>query len=165
MKTQIKNAVRISGKTAKENNFKQHYTNTPRHLQGKTAGLIVFLKGDSNPKDKVPGCSNYDHYYGGCLFDESCKVQSGQRCGYFEKAVLPTAIDTGQFENIIRRYKRRCKIEYFDHSTIRTCPDCGNELPANKKYCSTCIVKRRRLTYRKARSKRNSLRKTAFATS
>ena len=43
MNISTKKAVCIAGKTAKKNNFKQNYTNTPRHLQGLTPLRIARL--------------------------------------------------------------------------------------------------------------------------
>ena len=60
-----------------------------------TVGLIAFLKGNSDPKVGMPGCANYDHHYGGCLFADTCSVEEGKRCDYFERVVLPTAADVG----------------------------------------------------------------------
>jgi hypothetical protein len=43
---------------------------------------------NTDPKAKNPGCANYDHHYGGCLFRDECLVQQGKRCRYFERVVL-----------------------------------------------------------------------------
>ena len=33
-------------------------------------------------------CVNYDKHYRACLYHNTCEPFYGQRCGYFEKAVL-----------------------------------------------------------------------------
>jgi len=50
--------------------------------------------GDTDPKAGMPGCANYDRHYDGCLFEDTCLVQEGKRCGYFERAVLTTVADS-----------------------------------------------------------------------
>ena len=127
----------------------------------KKVGLIAFLKGTSNPEDGMPGCANYDHYYGGCLLWETCKVERGQRCGYFEKAVLPTAADIGLSERMYSLYEKQCSVSGpLERSQTRICPDCGTGLKPRQRYCDNCAKKHRRESYRKARdnkrSKRNS---------
>ncbi|MHC4072529.1 MAG: hypothetical protein ACYTGS_10930, partial [Planctomycetota bacterium] len=42
-------------------------------------GLRVFVRDE---------CANYSKHRETCLFTDSCKVMSGQRCSYFERAVL-----------------------------------------------------------------------------
>ena len=121
----------------------------------KTVGLIAFLKGSSNPADQMPGCANFDY----CLLDNTCKVQQGKRCSYFERAVLPTALDIGLKEHIYSLYGNHVGIEsyqQFDKSNIRRCTDCEAELKPRQRYCDECKKRRRRKSYRNNRSKRNS---------
>ena len=47
----------------------------------------------TNKKVRNPGCANFDYHYDCCLFRDECLVQKGQRCEYFERAVLPTITD------------------------------------------------------------------------
>jgi len=120
----------------------------------RTVGLIAFLKGSSNPKDRMPGCANYDHHYGGCLLAKRCLVQDGKRCRYFEEAVLPTAADTGRKELVYALYEKQVGIGgelTQDIKPVRECPDCGGELKPRQRYCDDCGMKRRRQAYRKAR--------------
>ncbi len=42
-------------------------------------GLTVFVRDE---------CANYSKHDEACVFADSCKVMDGQRCDYFEKAVL-----------------------------------------------------------------------------
>ena len=124
----------------------------------KQIGLIPFLKGSPNPERRTPGCTNFDHHYGGCLFAEHCAVEQGERCEYFERAVLPTAADIGQEEHVRSLYAKHVGLEgcQSDRPSTRECPGCGGELLRRQRYCDSCKKKRRRETYRKARSKRNS---------
>ena len=147
----------------------------------RTVGLLALLKGSSNPKDLTPGCANYDHHYGGCLFcvkgcdvtnDEClqcddfqeysyCLVERGQRCGYFEKAALPTAADLGLSELVKRLYGKNAGIANDGSSQRepgRRCPgtdrhECGAPLPPRRKYCDKCRGERRRDSYRRRRGK------------
>ena len=48
---------------------------------------------DIDSKTRNPGCANFDYHYESCLFRDECLVQKGQRCEYFERAVLPTITD------------------------------------------------------------------------
>ena len=50
-------------------------------------------KDDIDAKKRNPGCANFDYHYDSCLFRDECLVQKGQRCEYFERAVLPTISD------------------------------------------------------------------------
>lgn len=134
----------------------------------KTVSLLKFLKGSSKPADKMPGCSRYDHKNGRCLLcwrgcgdKERCKgctdfepytlcqIQIGNRCPYFHKAVLPTAIDIGQLERLTKLYHKQVGIGNFKPSNlqngkpIRQCPGidengCGNELKSRRRLCDEC---------------------------
>lgn len=108
-----------------------------------TIGLIVFLKGSPDPKVGMPGCANYDHHYGGCLFRESCLMEQGKRCAYFERAVLPTAADTGQTERIYAAYEKQCKVGLLARPQQRICPDCGTGLKPRERFCDNCKRKHR----------------------
>ncbi len=126
----------------------------------KTIGLIAFLMGSTSPKNKMPGCCNYDHDSGGCLGKDHCFVKQGERCEYFEKVVLPTSADSGRKELIYSLYQKHVGIAEDDllinTANIRPCPDCGAELKPRQRYCDDCRNKRRRQSYRNSRSKRNS---------
>ena len=50
--------------------------------------------GDTDLKARRPGCANFDYHYDGCLFRDECLVQHGERCEYFERAVLPAVADS-----------------------------------------------------------------------
>lgn len=116
-------------------------------------GLIAFIKGTSNPADKMPGCANFDFHHGGCLYAEICSVHDGNRCKHFEDAVLPTAADIGQLKRITKLYQRYVGIEQDDRQSkidkMRKCPDCEAELRPRQRYCSDCKRKRMLETKRK----------------
>jgi len=123
----------------------------------KTIGLIAFLKGSSNPEDRIPGCANYDHHYGGCHFAEVCKVQQGQRCDYFEKNVLPTAEEIGLGDCVNAQYAKQVGLKQdliASRGEIRRCPTCGAALRHRQRFCNDCSKKRRRETYRLLRQKK-----------
>lgn len=117
--------------------------------------LMTFLRGSSNPEHLIPGCSCYDHAHGGCLYDEFCWVEQGQRCPWFEKAVLPTATDTGQQEHIYSLYESHVDMPgLWDRNDARLCPDCLKaELAMRQRYCPDCTRKRRLKTKRENQRK------------
>jgi len=118
-------------------------------------GLITFLKGDANPERGMPGCANFDHYYGGCLFRKTCLVQDCKRCEYFERAVLPTAADIGLKELVYSLYENHVGMtKGLKIGKIRKCPDCHKaELLPRKRVCPKCKERRRKRTYRESRKK------------
>ena len=103
----------------------------------------------------MPGCCNYDTAHGGCLFDEFCRVERGQRCPWFERAVLPTAVDTSQKEHIYSLYEAHVGLDApLVREDLRLCPDCGQvELKPRQRYCPNCARKRRREANRRHQAK------------
>jgi len=121
----------------------------------RTPTLLQFLRGSSIPRDLMPGCANYDHQRGGCLFSDTCVVESGSRCNYFEKAVLPVAAQQGYGDKMAARYGKQTGADLaLPESETRHCPDCGAPLPPRARVCSDCRVKRRRKSYRAARAQK-----------
>jgi len=123
------------------------------------AGLKQFIKGSSDPEDMTPGCASYDYHYGGCLFADDCKVEKSRRCGYFERAVLPTAGQLKQGNKIIEEYKRRTGIEKgleIRKAKIRLC-ECGATLPSGAQYCDRCQIRHKQEKYRKYRDRRRNV--------
>jgi hypothetical protein len=111
-----------------------------------TVCLTAFLKGSTNPKARIPGCSNFDHHYGGCLFG-ACLLELGERCSYFERAILPTGdSDTRQ------KYEALTGV-HIEGQAVNVCGDCGRTIPPRRRYCDRCVQKRRRATYRQSRQK------------
>ncbi len=127
--------------------------------QRRTVSLIAFLKGSADPKAKMPGCADFDNHSDGCLGNDVCLVQTGQRCHHFEKVVLPTAGDISLRESIHSQYRKHVGLGGNDElgtESIRRCPDCGAELRPRQRYCDDCRKRRRRKSYQNSRSKRNS---------
>jgi hypothetical protein len=126
------------------------------------AGLMTFLRGSTDPKDKMPGCANYDHGKQECLLEtgqgkSDCLVQVGKRCAYFERAVLPTAADIGQIQDLTFAYERATK-----HIVVRTestkeerfCPDCKTGvLQPRERLCGKCKRLHSRASSRKSRTR------------
>ena len=110
--------------------------------QKRSVGLSSFLKGSTDPKAGMPGCANFDHHYGGCLFQDVCLIQEGKRCGYFEKAVLPAG------DSITRQKYEALTGAYIEGQVMNLCSDCGKSVPPRRRYCDKCKKKRRQKTNR-----------------
>ncbi len=123
--------------------------------------LLTFIKGSSNPADKMPGCANYDHHHGGCLFADKniCKVEDGIRCLYFEKAVLPTAVEINQQDRINTLYLEQVgndeelSTELATKKNQNKCPGiggivCGVEILSRKRLCDKCRIESNRINKR-----------------
>jgi hypothetical protein len=115
--------------------------------QKRSVGLIAFLKGSTDPKVGMPGCTNYDHHYSSCLFGV-CLVELGERCPYFERVVLPT----GNCD-VRQKYEALTGI-YVEGQAVNLCGDCGGTIPPRRRYCDRCVQKRRQATYRKSRQRK-----------
>ena len=126
----------------------------------KSIGLKTFLQGSTNPIDRMPGCANFRD---GLCWDIPCGVLNGKQCGYFEKSVLPTAVELGQQDRINDLYRKQTGIvdrfafeEKIGRPT-RSCPDCGGVVLPRMRYCETCKRKRRQTTYRQKRDNQRHL--------
>jgi hypothetical protein len=125
-------------------------------INRKTVGLITFLRGSSLPSDQMPGCANYDFDRDGCLFEDTgCKVEKNKRCGYFERAVLPTAKDIGLQELVNDLYAEATGFISKPVKNIRRC-SCGEALMPRQRSCEKCLRNRRKSTYRQKRDNRKS---------
>jgi len=90
-----------------------------------------------------------------------CKVARGERCEYFERAVLPLADQASPPDDprlqARRAEARRAYLRKHDldgaEDPGRSCPDCGGPLPKGKRLCETCRQRRRRASYRAARNR------------
>ena len=116
---------------------------------------MAFLKGSSDPKDRMPGCATYDHHGGVCLLDRPCLVEQRERCQHFERAVLPTAADIGQLQNITFAYERHIgkrvdiKVSNEVVKDDRICPACKTALlPPRRRLCNRCQKAKRRVSHR-----------------
>jgi len=117
----------------------------------KTCGLIRFIKGDVSAG--IVGCCNYQD--SGCLLWGDCKVETGQRCSYFEKTVLPTAAELGIQENILAAYSLKTNspdVLIKATKSIRRC-SCGEVLKPRQRICDKCSEKSRKQAYRDYRQR------------
>ena len=100
----------------------------------------------------------------------TCRVKAGERCGYFEKFVLPLADQPGPKDDPKRQLRRASARDAYwrqhqlqeevAHPAGRACPDCGAALAYRKRFCPICGARRRREAYRAARSRRDVTRNT-----
>jgi predicted nucleic acid-binding Zn ribbon protein len=114
----------------------------------KMAGLIAFIKGSSDPKDNMPGCANY----GECLFADTCLVEQGKRCRYFERAVLPTISGLHGGDKILNEYQNRCRVSgvlKIKMAPVRFC-QCGQPILPGRRFCDKCKQQKRKATYRES---------------
>jgi hypothetical protein len=126
-------------------------------LQMKTCGLIRFIKGDVS--HNIAGCANYDKHCGGCLLWGDCKVEKGQRCSYFEKAVLPLSAQLGIKESILAAYSVKTGLPdvlKIVTREVRYC-GCGEVLKPRQRFCDRCAEKHRKQTYRNYRQNKQRL--------
>ena len=111
----------------------------------KAVPLKTFLKGTTDPKAGMPGCANYDHHYDSCLFGD-CLVEQGKRCGYFERAVLPTG------NSIIRQKYEDMTGIYIQGLKVNLCSGCGIPIAPKAKCCDKCKKKKQQVAYRQRKA-------------
>jgi hypothetical protein len=102
--------------------------------------IKTFIIGHSDPTKNLPGCVNFDRDHEEC-FDGPCKVLNGERCGYFERAVLPTAKESGRYD-ILDFYSSISIVKVKGKE--RVCVDCGTSVVGRNKRCPKCKIKRNR---------------------
>lgn len=131
----------------------------------KKVSLAAFLKGSADPKKNMPGCSNYDQEYDGCIREDArcgddcndpvCSVMSGQRCEYFEKTVLPAASENELYE-VLAEYQETTGTDAESNlidTNARRCPECGKLLLPRRRFCDDCVLEHRRKTKRESQSR------------
>jgi hypothetical protein len=111
-------------------------------------GLTVFVRDE---------CASYDKHDEACAFGDSCKVLDGQRCDYFEKAVLGPPdykykLPGYDYGKLFAQYAEQTKTE-TQQVNLRRC-GCGTRLRHRQRYCDECARKRRLDTYRRPRERR-----------
>jgi hypothetical protein len=85
-----------------------------------------------------------------CTPRSRCRVAEGQRCEYFERAVLPLADKPSPASDRMLQQKRAwARQEYLGSHLLRDraggrCPECGNPKPRRHRFCETCSGRRRR---------------------
>ena len=97
-----------------------------------TKGLTAFLRDE---------CANYDKHREACLFADSCKVMSGQRCSYFERAVLgppdyPYKLPGYDYAKLFAQYAEQTGAD-TQKVKQRRC-DCGTPLRHRQRHCDSC---------------------------
>lgn len=118
-------------------------------------GLKEFVRGSSDLKDNMPGCANY----GGCLFADTCLVEQGKRCGYFERAVLPTVSGLRGGDKILNEYQNRCRVSgvlKIKMATVRFC-QCGQPILSGRRFCDKCKQQKRKATYRESQRRHRTV--------
>ena len=108
-------------------------------------GLTAFVRDE---------CANYSKHDETCLFGESCKVMDGQRCDYFEKAVLGPPgyrykLPGYDYAKLFAQYAEQTKAERQQVEVWRC--GCGTPLRHRQRYCRVCAKKRRTDTFRRSR--------------
>jgi len=115
--------------------------------------LKSFIIGSSDPNKFTPGCADLDrHRPGDCFRHGTCVVMDGQSCLYFEKAVLPTAAETGKIMEMTALYEAKVgkmarPTKGMARADQRLC-DCGAPLAPKRRYCEKCRKRRARETYK-----------------
>jgi len=109
--------------------------------------LVRFVKDE---------CANYNKHYQLCADDKPCKVLSGQRCGYFEKAVLGPPdykykLPDYDYAKLFAQYAEQTKAE--NQIVKQRLCGCGKPLRLRQRYCDTCKQKKRQKTKREAQQK------------
>lgn len=101
-------------------------------------------------------CANFDKHYQTCLDDKPCKVLAGERCGFFEKAVLGPVdykfrLPKIDYQKLFAQYAEQTGAE---SGTVkqRLCA-CGKPLRHRQRFCDDCSQKRRKTAYQKYRQK------------
>ena len=108
-------------------------------------------------------CANFDVPTGECICrpGKSCLVKDGDRCRYFERAVLPVADEAPPADapklQASRLKARDAYLAAFGQTEpAKPCPDCGQPKPRNHSRCPECAAKRRRANHRQqVRAKRS----------
>lgn len=86
-------------------------------------------------------CSNFDKHYQVCVSDTPCKALNGQRCGFFEKAVLGPPdykfrLPDYDYQKLFAQYAELTGTE-GQEVQIRRC-ECGAPLSPRQRYCDKC---------------------------
>lgn len=106
----------------------------------------------------------------------ACQVKLGNRCGHFERAILPLADKPSPKAAPKLQGKRLAAREAYlllrppaqtpkaaQPGGLRRCPDCGEPIAKRKRICPTCAAKRRRVSYRGRHQRTRGQRATVNA--
>lgn len=69
-----------------------------------------------------------------------CSILDNKPCGYFREILIPTATLRGEYEPILRAYKKLD--ERMEGEDVRRC-ECGQELLPRKRFCPRCAKRKR----------------------
>ena len=99
-------------------------------------------------------CAN--HWQGKHWGERACTVLAGQRCGYFERAVLPAGAEPAVlgYERMLPNAAGKVRRALQLHSG-RYC-ECGALLPKRRRWCDHCAGAKRRKSKRDAARRRRS---------
>jgi hypothetical protein len=78
-------------------------------------------------------------------------VALGQRCDWFEEAVLPLekmVTKPQRLAAIVEAATKYRVLHKLQQAPQRVCPDCRGDMPPHKQLCPTCARRRRLKTYR-----------------
>lgn len=101
-------------------------------------------------------CANYDKHYRACLGDNTCEALDGQRCGYFEKAVLGPPdykyrLPGYEYQKLFAQYAQLTGSKK-QQVKQRRC-ECGAPLKFRHRFCDDCAQKRAKKASRARQSK------------
>jgi hypothetical protein len=113
--------------------------------------LAIFIKDE---------CACFVKHCENCLDGKTCKVLSGSRCGYFEKAVLGSAdfnyrLPGYDYQKLFAQYAEQTKTKTQVVSQ-RLC-SCGKPLQLRQRFCSGCSKQRRKNSNRAYNKNRRKL--------
>ena len=115
-----------------------------------TATITNFVKNE---------CANFITHYQECLDEEPCRVLCGERCGYFEQAVLGRPDYKYRLPNYdyAKLYAQYAELTGATYGTVeqRRC-DCGTPLRLRQKFCLRCAKIRRKQSYQNIRRKKKA---------
>jgi len=110
-------------------------------------GLTVFIRDE---------CANYSKHEESCLFGDSCKVMEGQRCDYFEKAVLGPPdykykLPGYDYGKLFAQHAEQTKTEKQRVNVRRR--ECGTPLRHRQRFCDSCAKSRAKDANRRRQKK------------
>ena len=103
-------------------------------------------------------CANYDSHYKICTDDLPCKVLNGNRCGYFERAVLGPSdykyrLPDYDYQKLFAQYAEQTNTESQAEKVEQRLCRCGKSLRLRQRFCYSCSQKRRLKTKREYQRK------------
>ena len=96
---------------------------------------------------------NVDLSLSGCGPLPRCRVADGERCQYCDECVAPMAdmvTEPRQAAEIREAVTEYREITNQKRLASRPCPDCGEACQPRKRFCPSCVDKRRKAAKRRA---------------